>query len=249
MAAYKPNMIYKYISKNGLERLLEKRTLSLTRIDKWEDVYEGIMLQVIMSMNQKLKSEGERIAAIVPQMIYAQSWTYRAEESDAMWKIFARESGARICVYTSSICRLIKDNLPTNFDMIEPGNVSYNGLTEVFETDAENIESALLHKNIAYDYEHEYRFGIYNKDQWSKLKSILIETDADKVTELLNEIESEVKLNDDYFDFEIEADTIREMMLRYDISEIESQEIDLKCRRLGFKLPCVSNLHDKGLNF
>lgn len=249
MAVCQPNMIYKYISKNGLERLFKKRTLSLTRIDKWEDVYEGIMLQVIMSMNQKLKIERERIAAIVPKMIYAQSWTDRAEESDAMWKIFARESGARICVYTSSICKLINDKLPTNFDMIKPGNVSYNGLTNVFGLDAENIKSALLHKNIAYDYEHEYRFGIYNKDQWSKLKSILSETDVDKATELLNEIENEVKLNDDYWDYEIKTDTIREMMLRYDISEIESQEIDSKCKKIGFTSPCVSNLRDKGLNF
>lgn len=249
MAVCQPTMIYKYISKNAIDRLLEKRTLNFTRIDKWEDVYEGIMLQVIMSLNPQLKSERERIAAIVPKMIYAQSWTYRAEESNAMWKIFAGESGARIGVYTSSICRLIKNNLPDNFDMIEPESVSYNGPTTVFETDVENIESALLHKNIAYDYEHEYRFGIYNKGQWSKLKNIICETDVDKVTELLNEIENEVKLNDEYWCYRVEVDTIREMMLRYDISENEYQEINSKCRKLGFKLPCVSNLHDKGLNF
>lgn len=249
MAVCQPTMIYKYISKNALERLLKTRTLSFTRIDKWEDVYEGVMLQVIMSSNPRLKSERGRIAAIVPKMIYAQSWTYRAEESDAMWKIFARESGARICVYTSSICRLIKDKLPIYFDMIEPGNVSYNEPTEVFKTDAKNIESALLHKNIAYDYEHEYRFGIYNKDQWSKLKSILSETDADKVTELLDEIENEVNLNDDYLSYELESGTIREMMLRYDISKNEVQKIVSKCQKIGFKLPYVSNLHDKGLNF
>lgn len=250
MTNNQPQMIYKYISKNGIERLIKTKSLSFTRIDKWDDVYEGVMLKVIMS-DPRLKNERKRIATIIPKIVYAQSWTHRAEESDAMWKIFAKASGARIGVYTSSICNLIRSRFHGKFDMIESGSVSYRGVTEVYQTDKENIQSALLHKNTAYDYEHEYRFGLYNSSQWLKLKSILCEADVDRVSDLLCEIEKEVDLNEDYLDYGLEDDTIREMILHYDSSDDDLQNIEQKCKNLGLILNSLgrSNLHDNGLYF
>lgn len=244
-------MLYKYITKGDMERLLEKKSLSFTRLDIWEDVYEGIMLQVIMPNPRFSSDEKRRVAAIIPKIIYAQSWTYRSEESYAMWKIFSKASGARICVCTSCIYELVKKSIPDSFDMIEPGIVEYDEMTPVYDTDRGNIRSALLHKSRAYDYELEYRFGIYNSSQWEKIKRILDEIDVDRRSGLLQEIEHEVSLNEKFLYYKLANDTVREIMLRYDDSVDALKEIEGKCEKIDLNVRTfsISNLHDKGLDF
>ena len=244
-------MIYKYVTKGGMERLFDKKTLSFTRIDRWDDVYEGIMLQVIMSKQHLSCDEKRRIAMIIPKILYAQSWTYRPEESNAMWDIFSKKSGARLCVYTSEIYKIVNKWLPDKFELIEPGHVEYNGITPVYDIDKENIRSALLHKNIAYDYEREYRFSIYNSFQWEKIKNTINEKNEDRRLDLLRKIENEVDSNKSFLDYKIEKDTIREMLLHYDSSPDELEKIKEKCEGLDLNIGTISisNLHDKGLNF
>lgn len=110
-------VLYKYISFSRFIEMIELERLYLTNITLWEDPYESYPI---------IKSFGDRIPGLVPQImsgnlvsaiqcstlksLYAQSWTYDNEESDAMWRIYSQDKlGVRIAIQLKDILLNIKE--------------------------------------------------------------------------------------------------------------------------------------------
>lgn len=76
--------IYKYIPLKYLKLMIENKTLFLSKVSSWEDVYENWFLK------EKIQISNGQIGAadnLIPG-VYGQCWT-KEEESDAMWRIYS----------------------------------------------------------------------------------------------------------------------------------------------------------------
>ena len=179
--------IYKYMSFEQFVSMVEKNQLYLTRIDRWEDVYEGVLIKVLFN---KLKEECfgnyQKIGIYnileqrVFQSIYAQSWSTKEAESDAMWRIYSPNNiGVRIKVdcdktrdriNTSIKCKgyIMKDFKVTYEDEIPYPNTALKD----FILDDE-IMYPIKYKRVAFQHEDEYRFATCFFEEVKIVKGIL----------------------------------------------------------------------------
>ncbi|HSQ33468.1 MAG TPA: hypothetical protein VLM81_01045, partial [Peptostreptococcaceae bacterium] len=113
--------LYKYMSFPQFISMIEFKQLYLTKISLWEDTYEGYdgvkRVEVLLGsiLQDKIKNPIKQIANLVLNSTYAQSWTYQAQESDALWKEYSEDGlGVRIKMKRSYIERRIKEILKFN---------------------------------------------------------------------------------------------------------------------------------------
>ena len=110
-------LLYKYMSFNRFIDMIELKRLYLTNITVWEDPYEGFPIirnfgdgkpSWVVNMMGKDLVRGIQNSTL--KSIYAQSWTYQDEESDAMWRIYSQDKlGVRIAVnLVDIICQVKK---------------------------------------------------------------------------------------------------------------------------------------------
>lgn len=92
--------IYKYMSFEKFVEMVEEEQLYLTRIDLWEDLYEGSIINRLfenLSMKPLTPNQKELLKNLIFHSLYAQSWCGDKNESDAMWRIYSPNcTGVRI---------------------------------------------------------------------------------------------------------------------------------------------------------
>lgn len=178
-----PGYLYKYISFEQFIDLIENKRLYLTRIDQWEDCYEGYYLKKLLdyqlnkldiSSETKMEQMKENINTefeLIKKYIYAQSWSMSKEnqESDAMWRIYSpQKTGIRIKVKRENIKKSI-------YNLILKTPIIHNPHAHAIQYKQPNYEdynykdnkayfkfsSELLYfKRKAFEHEEEYRFSV-----------------------------------------------------------------------------------------
>ena len=109
-----PQFIYKYMSFDKFIAMVEKQELYLTRIDHWDDTFEGYLLSHYLTHDGRFSfvTHRQAIKECILKSIYAQSWTCDGQESDAMWRIYSKDcKGVRIKCSLASNLNNIKNGI------------------------------------------------------------------------------------------------------------------------------------------
>lgn len=178
--------IYKYMSFEQFVSMVEKKQLYLTRIDRWEDVYEGSLIRILF---KKIKEDCchdyrkietyNMLEQIIFQSIYAQSWSTRETESDAMWRIYSpNNAGVRIKVDSDVIRGGINTTTRNLGYIVEEFTVdyidelpSYN--MPLLDFILENITYPMRYKRIAFQHEDEYRYVACFSEEFEIARGII----------------------------------------------------------------------------
>jgi hypothetical protein len=156
--------LWRYMSFLKFVDLLQRRCLWFTRLDQFQDPYEGFLPEIISG-----RSGGEP-RTVQPDFAYdswrktacANSWYMSDYESAAMWDLYSKDGGVAV---TSRVSRL-EQSFPPDFDSGAWGLYG-NAVKYVdFETaqlqtidaqDAVIRASELLCKRKSFEHEQEYR--------------------------------------------------------------------------------------------
>ena len=168
-------ILYKYISFAKFIDLVELERSYLTNIKLWEDTYEGAgyvenfgygVSKYVLESIRSVDNLETGLTNISKKLSYAQSWTDRELESDAMWRIYSTDKlGVRIAVSKRDIEMQINKTLNTIEDSlkVEPYKVDYDK-----ESNPEDgrmpdggllVDDTLKFKRKAFAHEEEYRFS------------------------------------------------------------------------------------------
>lgn len=170
-------VLYKYISFNRFIEMIELERLYLTNITLWEDPYEGY--PIITSFNDQIPNlcidlMGGNLVSVMQgstlKCLYAQSWTYDTEESDAMWRIYSQDKlGVRIAVELKELLFYIKEAVVNR--TIEDIIINHYKVKYQENSHAENCMKIKKGRNIftdkdicgvkrsAFEHEKEYRIS------------------------------------------------------------------------------------------
>lgn len=169
--------LYKYISFSRFIEMIELERLYLTNITLWENPYEGY--PIITKFGDRIPNwciklmGGNLVSAMQSstlKCLYAQSWTYDNEESDAMWRIYSQDKlGVRIAIPLKEILfniqkAVVKEN--SEDIIINHYKVKYQEKFDVKNCiTADESETIFTDKDIcgfkrmAFEHEKEYRIS------------------------------------------------------------------------------------------
>jgi hypothetical protein len=155
--------LWRYMDLSKFLSMLQKQMFWMTRADLLGDPFEG---SLSMPTRQRLLAVFEGSAAAVEmyadrakeirEHLFISCWHANADESAAMWKLYAQSSEA-VCIQTTFI-RLAEQLPPT----MHGGGVSYVD----YETAAQetgNIFYPVLYKRRSFEHEHEVRFVAWDQ--------------------------------------------------------------------------------------
>lgn len=174
--------LYRYISFETFINLVVMKKDMFKRPCKWEDTYEGFMLELLDNKQKQSEVIKQLFKVLSPQnpkatidnfmrlwyakwFCYGQCWTMQQEETDAMWRIY---SYGKRAIRVQSTAEKIKEMLaksPTTVDcLVEIDKVEYDITDENFiNTQAEllrntkKISDPFFHKRKAFIHEAETR--------------------------------------------------------------------------------------------
>lgn len=180
--------IYKYMTFEQFVDLIENKRLYLTRIDLWEDCWEGIyykrLLEYVLNTLKalpKVKREAmqgniEQELVLTKKRIYGQSWTLLDKESDAMWRIYSQQkTGIRIKIKLENVKKCIEEMilLEPYRSIVEDKEVNHKEISykepnyedykikESTKLNSFTFDSELLYfKRKEFEHEKEYRFSV-----------------------------------------------------------------------------------------
>lgn len=172
--------IYKYISFEQFVDLIENEQLYLTNVTLWDDKYEEVNIYELLNkimpkyIQDSFSKDKESMNSLIQdskkinKTIYAQSWSIKSKESDAMWKIYSpNKTGVRISIEIGKIFEQIKKKYKNvkkykiNYhknDKDKIDNLNKDGKNESYEL------SVLNYKREAFEHEEEYRFSLMIED-------------------------------------------------------------------------------------
>lgn len=167
-------ILYKYISFNRFIEMIELERLYLTNITLWEDPFEWYpIIKKFRDENfgQVFQMVDNNLIFSLPHTLsslYAQSWTYDHEESDAMWRIYSQDKlGVRFAINLKDIITYIKKSISEKFGediVVNHYKVKYREEFDVKNYMAANGKKMILtdnniceFKRSAFEHEKEYR--------------------------------------------------------------------------------------------
>jgi hypothetical protein len=156
-------IVWRYMDLAKLLTLLDNTSLYFTRIDKFEDPYEGTLSFGTMSM---IRAEAETIEpdrrglfletveqiARMPLSVGVNCWHANPHESAAMWRLYVKSNEG---VAVQSTFGRLRDSF-VGEDTVFIGEVSYVDY-EAAVFDARNIYVRCLHKRASFAHEREIR--------------------------------------------------------------------------------------------
>lgn len=226
--------IVKYMSFMQFMSICETKKMFLSRIDRWDDKREGIMIKALVKTRNLEEEYKKELYKYISQLLYAQSWFISHGESDLMWHSYAGSNGIMIMVDSEDISRNIQNELnnPCNkiYEFIGECNVKYtknNQTPAQFELEKdceEMIKTALQYKNDAYVGENEYRYIAYNKIGWEKMIDVVKCTDYDEIEEKMLDLKNSISENK--INYDVEFDSIKEIRLNPMAKIYESEVVE-----------------------
>jgi len=213
-------------------------------------VYEAGLLRFMLSRRIELvikvkKKELESILKWLLGMVYAQSWTSRSEESDAMWRIYST-GGVRIGVEDSDLRDAIeehcKDSPSGEVEIIEPMDIEYDNMISIHQNfslkdiSADFIRYALMYKRPAFEYEKEFRFAVYYKNEFNLFKEYLGRILDESATPISDEIlQALITSKSTTMKFKFKLDKIKEVYFDPLAPMYQVDTFEKYCENRGFK--------------
>lgn len=159
--------LFRYISLAQFLSLVEEKQLHLSKIDTWDDTWEGALFKVPTQIdNNKLQSPLYTIG----DDMFGQCWSL-FKDSDAMWRIYSSNSEGLMIGTTAKKFRSVVYTSPAVL-----GKVTYidYGKSEIPESSS-MFDPALI-KRKAFEHEHEVRLLTVSSKSSSK-KVIYLDID------------------------------------------------------------------------
>lgn len=177
-----PNdLIWRYLSLSKFISLIETGSLFLTRVDLFNDLFEGTLPKTDNELWRKsLPSDNshnwDQMLPIYRQALrkntHVNCWHLNNEESEAMWKLYC---GSNEGIAIQSTYQKLKDSIQNS--KLEIGLIRYiNYETESFPPlqgnfYAPNFAHPFMHKRIAFEHEREVRVIKIDYSIWSQIIS------------------------------------------------------------------------------
>ena len=195
---FRNKKIYRILRYDRFKDFIKDEELVLFRPEKWDDPYENFFLK-----NDAINKDGKIVSLEkVSKDWYGNCWTLK-EESDAMWRIYAKEkNGIRITTTVDKLFNAIYNvsNYPSAFLQFFIGEVQYGELSDInkiLENTFQDVASSgdnkgfaktFLIKREAFSHEKEVRILAHKlqedyednneQDLWKfkiKIKDLLID--------------------------------------------------------------------------
>ncbi|WP_177177518.1 DUF2971 domain-containing protein [Propionispira arboris] len=176
--------------------MIEKQKMYLTRVDCWDDVFEGYLITHLFNhINIQLSFCPEKIKMLKNlafHCLYAQSWCSDENESDAMWRIYSQnKNGVRVKFECAKIQEDIKRIATKSIEIVNPFAVTYdkqisvNSQLTLSNITKDGLIYALQNKRPAFCHEKEYRFVACYLPEINFLQSIIKRKDTSDYDRLL----------------------------------------------------------------
>lgn len=237
-----PEFIYKYMSFDKFISVIESKKLYLTRIDHWDDVFEGYLLSHYFREYGWLSFLSHRDRKLVNknllECIYAQSWTWDSVESDAMWRIYSPDKkGVRIKCCREGIYNDMQNSINRREETykIDAFEVDYERYISVNSSETVDdilrsisndklVQYALQFKRRAFKHEAEYRFSSLHENNIKNLCAY--------VKAIYNGNAYDLKLIDcdDVLKYDFELSNVREILLDPHSPKEHWETFDLYCK-------------------
>ncbi|NBV07216.1 MAG: hypothetical protein EBS06_08315 [Proteobacteria bacterium] len=156
--------LWRYLSLSKLISLLESRSLHFTRIDKFDDHFEGVW--PLEDLKQLNKLKGANIPSytefVKQNQIAACCWIKNEYESVAMWKLYSNHEGLAITSTYEQLDNSLKDSQTLDgIGLFGVGKVKYvdhvkDSLVRTSEPLPNTLRPFMI-KNISYEHEKEVR--------------------------------------------------------------------------------------------
>jgi hypothetical protein len=181
------DVLWKYMDLHKFLSLLTNKNLFFTRLDKFEDPFEGVntklirrlhILEIMLKSDNpipgiptiKIVKEIRKIQKKIKeeqQQQFVNSWVHFNRESIAMWKIYSNKDSIAIKVEGRKFIDFLKNCIKFQpQSLVEMklicSHVKYQKLNPYsFEEEISNYGYPIaLNKDISFDFEKEYRFFI-----------------------------------------------------------------------------------------
>ena len=211
--------VYIYMRLRHVIGLIQNHTLSIPRVNKWEDTYENWFIKEDFRL-----VDGTKITAtnLIP-CVYGQCWT-KLKESDAMWRIYStvkksesdktnsfeylQESSIKI----RTTAQKIYNAVPPSFrDKTYIGNVNYlsqqefdNHVARLDIKSRTNLERALIEsyfiKRKEFTHEEEIRTTIIFDPSDSEIQNNFIYWSINP-NDIIEELVADPRLNDEEYQY------------------------------------------------
>jgi hypothetical protein len=238
-----PEFIYKYMTFERFVEMVEKEKLYLTRVDCWEDVFEGAAIKKLLEdVTVVLSYSSSQITLLkkaIFHSLYAQSWCSDNRESDAMWRIYSPNStGVRVKFKREDIGAKIKKIEDHGMEVMTPFLVKYDSAMSyafdvtIIDSLFEHISSTLECKRPAFEHEHEYRFVMIYKTELECIKCFIkahhVDNDDKIIKMFINSKEPVISYNIDMAD-------LREVLLDPRATKYFEATFKMYCKNRQFK--------------
>ena len=245
-----PQFIYKYMSFDKFIAMVEKQKMYLTRIDHWDDTFEGYLLSHYLTHDGRFsfvpQHQRNAIKELILKSIYAQSWTHESQESDAMWRIYSHDcKGVRIKCAFSETLNDIKNRINckqynvSNFAVDYSNSISVNAISttpNILEniSDGGLVKYALEYKRPAFKHEAEYRFCAYLIQNIKVICDYLMKLYHNGAFSDIPATESHLSHCGDVLEYQFALTDITEILLDPRASQDHRNTFDAYCTNRGF---------------
>lgn len=176
--------IWRYLDFSKFVALLENKSLFFSKVDSFEDKFEGVhnaiskddhyditnngeMIRIPYPLDKRARNNSENYKKFISQTIDSlkasvgiNCWRFNKNDSHAMWKIFLN-SNEGVAIKTS--INSLKNSLPSlnEFQKLHIGKIKYIDYQEE-KIPLDNMFNAFFYKNIYFNHESELRVLHYN---------------------------------------------------------------------------------------
>lgn len=184
------DFLWKYMDLHKFLSLLNNMKLFFTRLDNFEDPFEGASLKLIKQLHlqeimlvsdnpipgistikiEEGKRKTEKNIKDKQKLQFVNSWVHFNRESMAMWKIYSNEDGIAIKVDGRKLIDyMIKyigfQSISSVEMMLMCGHIKYVNLNPyLFDINSPMDLPISLYKDTSFDFEKEYRFFILRNE-------------------------------------------------------------------------------------
>jgi hypothetical protein len=155
--------LWRYMDFTRFVALLERQALFFSAISGFSDRFEASLTP---ALKKQLEERGERMVAdwlAWPHLTFVNCWNEDPHENVALWSAYSSTAGG--VAIKSSLARVIDALDPDQSDLdpadaLHAGRVRYIDYTTA-TIPIENAFGPLLHKRLAYKFEHEVRLALW----------------------------------------------------------------------------------------
>jgi len=155
--------LWRYMDFARYVALLDRRALFFSSIRAFPDRFEGSLTSDLLASLEALGPAQVEVWRNWPLMTYVNCWNEDSNESVALWSMYTSSSGG---VAIRSSASRIRQALEPDTSGLYPPDELYIGRVRYLDYSTANIPGdnanwPVLHKRVAYSFEHEVRLALW----------------------------------------------------------------------------------------